>query len=177
MSLISASPRPAASPVTCGFLVNARRLRSVVRIIHDNTTTKYITHSEVIEHRAAHTRRWAHFRRSLLADDLKRAIRRQKRGEGGVLVATQGRRLLGVAVLLYERRHHYGIVEDIVVSEHCRGKGIGNLLMESAIGLMREAGMENVILESGIRNKEAHAFFRRHDFREAAIMFLRRIPA
>ena len=174
MSLSYASARRIA-PVACELLDNARRLRSVVRVIQENTTTKYITHSEVIEHRAEHTRRWAHFRRSLLSDDLKRAIRRHRRGEGGVLVATQGRRLLGVAVLLFERRHRYGIVEDIVVGECQRGKGVGQLLMDSAIAMMRESGMENVILESGIRNVEAHAFFRRNDFRDAAIMFLRKL--
>ncbi|MFA6289040.1 MAG: GNAT family N-acetyltransferase [Opitutaceae bacterium] len=174
MSLPIASARQTA-PVTCELLANARRLRSVVRVIQENTTTKYITHSEVIEHRAEHTRRWAHFRRSLLADDLKRAIRRSRRGEGGVLVAARGKRLLGVAVLLFERRHRYGIVEDIVVGEHQRGKGIGKLLIGSAIEMMRGAGMENVILESGVRNVEAHAFFRSHDFREAAIMFLRKL--
>lgn len=173
-------PLPLASvrrtiPVACELLTNARRLRSVVRVIQENTTTNYITHSEVIEHRAEHTRRWAHFRRSLLADDLKRAIRRHRRGEGGVLVVTRGRRLLGVAVLLFERRHRYGIIEDIVVGERQRGKGVGRLLMGSAIEMMRRAGMENVILESGIRNEDAHAFFRRHDFREAAIMFLRKL--
>lgn len=174
MSLTSAAERRTVS-VACELLVNARRLRSVVRIIQENTTTKYITHSEVIEHRAEHTRRWAHFRRSLLADDLKRAIRRHRRGEGGVLVAARGRLLLGVAVLLFERRHRYGIIEDIVVGERQRGRGVGKLLMGSAIEMMREAGMENVILESGIRNLEAHAFFRRHDFRDAAIMFLRKL--
>lgn len=166
---------PRTAPVVCGFLDNARRLRSVVRIIHENTTTKYITHSEVIEHRAAHTRRWAHFRRSVLATDLKKSIRRLRSGKGGVLVATRGRRLLGVAVLAYELNHRYGIIEDIVVSGKCRGQGVGALMMQAAIDAMKGAGMENVILESGIRNTEAHAFFRRHDFREAAIMFLRRI--
>lgn len=174
MSLLTASSRRIAA-IECGFLANARRLRSVVRVIHENTTTKYITHSEVIEHRAAHTRRWAHFRRSLLADDIKRAIRRLKRGEGGVLVATQGRRIFGVAVLLYERNHRYGIIEDIVVNERLRSHGIGSILLESAVERMRESGMENVILESGVRNVEAHAFFRRHDFRDAAVMFLRRL--
>lgn len=174
MPSILAAPRRIA-PVVCEPLVDARRIRSVVRIIQENTTTKYITHSEVIEHRAEHTRRWAHFRRSLLAEDLRRAIRRHRRGEGGVLIATRGRRILGVAVLLFERRHRYGIVEDIVVNGNQRGQGIGRLLMNSAVEMMREAEMENVILESGIRNVEAHAFFRRHDFREAAVMFLRKL--
>lgn len=172
---LSQPSTPHVISISCGFLENARRLRSVVRIIHENTTTKYITHSEVIEHRAAHTRRWAHFRRSLLANDVKKAIRRKKRNEGGVIVATRGRRLLGVAILYYERNHHYGTIEDIVVSEKCRSQGVGTLLMEAALDAMRNAGMENVILESGIRNVEAHTFFRRHDFRDAAIMFLRRL--
>lgn len=173
-TLLSASR---STPVTCGFLDNARRLRSVVRIIHENTTTKYITHSEVIEHRATHTRRWAHFRRSVLAADLKKSIRRFRSGKGGVLVASRGRRLLGVAVVSYEHTHRYGIIEDIVVSEKCRGQGVGALMMQAALDAMKSAGMENVILESGIRNTEAHTFFRRHEFREAAVMFLRRLAS
>ncbi|AHF89248.1 acetyltransferase [Opitutaceae bacterium TAV1] len=157
------------------FLTNARRLRAVVRVIQANTNTNYITHSEVIEHRAEHTRRWAHFRRSLLADDIRRAIHRQRRGEGGVLVATRGRSIVGVAVLLFDLKHRYGIVEDIVINEKHRGNGIGHRLLDESVRLMRDAELENVILESGIRNESAHAFFRRHGFREAAIMFLRRL--
>jgi|GEM_PF-2669023 Acetyltransferases len=161
--------------VTCEFLSTARRLRTVVAIIQENTKTNYITHSEVIEHRAEHTRRWAHFRRSLLAEDLKHAIGRRRRGTGGVIVATQGRRMLGVAVLRFDLRHRYGVVEDIVVDARARGRGIGTRLMDAAVAEMRTAGLKNVILESGIRNESAHAFFRREGFKDAAIMFLRRL--
>ncbi len=169
-----AAPRK-KNTVEISFLANARRLRALVRVIQANTNTNYITHSEVIEHRAEHTRRWAHFRRSMLADDIRRAIRRHKRGEGGVLVATRGRAILGVAVLFHDLKHRYGIVEDIVVNTRHRGEGIGHRLMASATEAMRNAGMENVILESGIRNESAHEFFRHHGFREAAKMFLKRL--
>jgi ribosomal protein S18 acetylase RimI-like enzyme len=161
--------------VEIGFLANARRIRALVRVIQANTNTNYITHSEVIEHRAEHTRRWAHFRRSMLAGDMQKAIRRLKHGEGGVLVATRGRAILGLAVLTYDLKHHYGIVEDIVVNAHHRGEGIGRRLLAAATDAMREAGLENVILESGIRNESAHEFFRHHGFREAAKMFLRHL--
>jgi ribosomal protein S18 acetylase RimI-like enzyme len=173
-STTSAPPRK-SSTIGIGFLANARRLRALVRVIQANTNTNYITHSEVIEHRAEHTRRWAHFRRSMLADDIRRAIRRHKRGEGGVLAATRGRAILGVAVLSYDLKHRYGIVEDIVVNAHHRGEGIGHRLMAAATDAMRDAGLENVILESGIRNESAHEFFRRHGFREAAKMFLKHL--
>jgi GNAT superfamily N-acetyltransferase len=177
----AAASRGAAAParrkpgLEFRFLAHSRRVRAVAQVIQANTNTNYITHSEVIEHRAAHTRRWAHFRRSLLIDDLKCAIRRHRRGEGGVLVALRGRSVVGVAVLLFESRHKYGIIEDIVVDERRRGEGIGGQLMEAAVDAMRTAGLKNVILESGIRNERAHAFFRRKGFREAALMFLRRI--
>lgn len=175
MASTPTKPRRIRHSITCDFLANARRLRAVVRIIQVNTKTNYITHSEVIEHRAEHTRRWAHFRRSLLAEDLKQAIRLRRRGMGGVLVATRGRRMLGVAVLRFELRHRYGVVEDIVVDERLRGQGVGTRLMDAALAEMRAAGLENVILESGIRNEGAHAFFRREGFKEAAVMFMRRL--
>ena len=171
----SFAPARRRGSIHCEFLANARRLRAIVRIIQTNTTTNYITHSEVIEHRAEHTRRWAHFRRSLLAKDLKIAIRRRRRAEGGILVATRGRRMLGVAVLRFDRTHRYGIVEDIVVDERSRGEGVGARLMRAAQAEMRAAGMEHAILESGVRNESAHAFFRREGYRDAAIMFLKRL--
>ncbi len=161
--------------IAVSFLSNARRLQTVVRIIQENTNTNYITHSEVIEHRAEHTRRWAHFRHSLLADDIKCAIRRLKKREGGVLVATRGRSILGVAVLLFNKRQHYGVIEDIVVSERYRGCGIGHKLIAAAMHTMTDAKLENVILESGIRNESAHGFFRSHGFKTAAVMFLKRL--
>ncbi len=169
------SPRRIRHEISCDFLSTARRLRAVVAIIQENTKTNYITHSEVIEHRAEHTRRWAHFRRSMLAEDLKSAINRRRRGSGGVIVATRGRRMLGVAVLRFDLRHRYGVVEDIVVDERLRGQGIGTRLLDAAMAGMRAAGLKNVILESGIRNESAHAFFRREGFKDAAIMFLRRL--
>lgn len=161
--------------IEVSFQTNARRLQSIVRVIQENTNTNYITHSEVIEHRAEHTRRWAHFRHSLLAEDIKRAIRRLKKREGGVLTATRGRSILGVAVLLFNKRQHYGIIEDIVVSERHRGSGIGHKLIAASMRAMSDAKLENIILESGIRNKSAHAFFRSHGFKTAAVMFLKRL--
>jgi Acetyltransferases len=83
--------------------------------------------------------------------------------------------MLGVVVLRFDRAHRYGIVEDIVVDERARGRGVGTRLMRAAQAEMRAAGMEHAILESGIRNASAHAFFRREGYREAAIMFLKRL--
>ena len=175
--LLRLAPLPIGNEFEYSFLPDARRAKAVVRLIGENTTTNYITHTEVLEGRAEHTRRWAHFRRSMLIADIRSAIRRKRKGEGGVLAARKGKgkrnRILGVAVLRYDKRHRYGVIEDIVVDVRTRGTGVGSQLMAAAFRTMKEAGMENVILESGCRNKDAHRFFKRHGFKEAAVMFMK----
>src|ERR1700712_4539676 len=74
---------PIGSEFEYSFLPDSRRAKAVVRLIGENTTTNYITHTEVLEGRAEHTRRWAHFRRSMLISDIRTAIRRRRKGEGG----------------------------------------------------------------------------------------------
>lgn len=82
-------------------------------------------------------------------------------GEGGALLAT--------ATLLLERKIAHGCglcahVEDVVVDEAARGRGIGRMLVEELVEKARRAGCYKVILNCSRGNAgfyEACGFARR----------------
>jgi ribosomal protein S18 acetylase RimI-like enzyme len=82
-----------------------------------------------------------------------------------LLVAVLDERVLGTMDLLvvpnltHEGRP-WAIVENVVVSEAVRGRGVGRALMQRLIELARAAGCYKVQLISGKHRTEAHAFYR-----------------
>lgn len=80
-------------------------------------------------------------------------------------VAVSGGRLVGTADLLVvanltHRGEPWAIVENVVVSETARRKGVGRALMEHLIGIARAAGCFKLQLISGKHRPQAHAFYR-----------------
>jgi GNAT superfamily N-acetyltransferase len=59
-----------------------------------------------------------------------------------------------------------GFVEDVVVDEGCRGKGVGKALMDRIMAEARKLGCEAVSLHSGEQRVGAHEFYRGLGFRE-----------
>ena len=53
-----------------------------------------------------------------------------------------------------------GIVEDVVVREGWRGKGIGAAMMRFAMALCREKNCYKMVLSSNRRRDDAHRFYR-----------------
>lgn len=58
----------------------------------------------------------------------------------------------------------FGMVCDVLVREECRGKGVGDALLQSAIGWLRSRGIKDIYLESGKNNHAAHRFFEKRGF-------------
>jgi GNAT superfamily N-acetyltransferase len=67
--------------------------------------------------------------------------------------------LLVVTNLTYGGRP-WGIVENVVVAEAARRKGVGRALMQHLIALAREAGANKLQLLSGKQRTEAHELYR-----------------
>jgi ribosomal protein S18 acetylase RimI-like enzyme len=62
-------------------------------------------------------------------------------------------------------------IEEIVVHEDLRGKGIGTQLLEQLVRSAKEAGCRRVELDSAFHRKEAHGFYERHGFENRAFLF------
>ncbi len=57
-------------------------------------------------------------------------------------------------------------IEDVVVDEHARGRGVGEALAREAIRLAREAGARTVDLTSRPDRRAAHGLYRKLGFEQ-----------
>jgi len=91
-----------------------------------------------------------------------------------LFVAEMKGRVVGTFTLLVAPKlAHMGgaaaLVDDVVVREDLRGKGIGKAMMEFAMRRAAERGCYKLALSSQLRREEAHRFyeslgFRRHGY-------------
>jgi len=68
-----------------------------------------------------------------------------------------------------------GIIQDIVVDPAHRGRGIGAMLLDAAIGVLREHGAPRVVLSTADRNEAAQRLFEKAGFRRTMIEMTREI--
>ena len=76
-----------------------------------------------------------------------------------VLVVEEKEKIVGTAKLLVEQKFHnnfskMGHIEDVVVLEEYRGKGIGKLLMKKLIEFGKEKGCYKIVLNCNQENVE-----------------------
>ena len=58
----------------------------------------------------------------------------------------------------------FGMVGDILVNLQCRGGGVGNTLLQTAIDWLHSKGIRDIFLESGKDNHAAHRYFEKRGF-------------
>jgi GNAT superfamily N-acetyltransferase len=91
-------------------------------------------------------------------------------------VAEYGGTLIGTfALLIMDNLGHLGtptaILEDVVVAETLRGKGIGKRMMEYANDLCRQAGCYKMTFSSNSSREAAHRFYESLGFRKHGYSF------
>lgn len=64
-----------------------------------------------------------------------------------------------------------GLIEEFVVSEKYRGKGIGKKLMNHALKEAKKLGCVEVQLYSNLKRKSAHKFYKKSGFKNTAYLF------
>jgi GNAT superfamily N-acetyltransferase len=134
--------------------------------------TAYISHGEIQTGLSPDGKAWVPNLGEIYADDFSDLDGRDLlvvRDDQGVIVA--------VAVLAWEesRRRRYAVLEDMAVDPARRSDGIGAQVLEAVASRVADQGVEWLFLESGLRNRRAHAFFERHGFHEISHVFGRRI--
>ena len=68
-----------------------------------------------------------------------------------------------------ELRDEAGFVHDLLVSDQARNSGVGQQLLEAAVGWLRQRGMPRVVLWTAARNDGARRLFERRGFRPTMI--------
>ena len=69
-----------------------------------------------------------------------------------------------VADIEGNKDYSFGMVGDVLVNPQSRGSGLGNTLLQTAIGWLRSKGIQDIYLESGKDNHNAHRFFEKRGF-------------
>jgi predicted N-acetyltransferase YhbS len=81
-----------------------------------------------------------------------------------LLVVEEDGQVLGtVVVLIVPNLSHRGcswaLLENLIIDDKHRGRGLGKLLMEHGMARAREAGCYKLVLTSDRRREEAHQFY------------------
>ena len=96
---------------------------------------------------------------------------------GLIVVARQENQIIGMVNLLYTVSTALGervaILEDMVVSPHARGSGVGSSLLTQAIELARLNGCKRITLLTDSTNQSAQRFYQKHGFSSSAMVPLR----
>jgi len=80
-----------------------------------------------------------------------------------IFIAEEGSQIIGVADLfivpIMRRGYYQGHIEDLVVREKERGKGIGTALINAVKDYCKKKGIKVIKLTSGLELTKAHKFY------------------
>jgi GNAT superfamily N-acetyltransferase len=77
--------------------------------------------------------------------------------QGGTVIATT---YLNVIPNMTRSASPYAVIENVVVDEGLRGKGLGKQIMAATLDAAWEAGCYKVLLQTGSHRPATHAFYR-----------------
>lgn len=95
----------------------------------------------------------------------------------GIYVAELDGRIAGTfGLLVMDKLAHNGkpsgLVEDVVVDESLRGRGIGREMMRFAMEYCRTRGCYKLALSSNLKRTDAHAFYEQLGFRKHGFSYV-----
>jgi GNAT superfamily N-acetyltransferase len=84
-----------------------------------------------------------------------------------LLLARDGEQIVGTTTVIVYTTPFWikARLDEVVVDESARGKGVGAALVQASLDLAREKGVEVVELQSGIHRKEANRLYPRMGFK------------
>lgn len=100
---------------------------------------------------------------------------------GDVVIAIENNEIMGMVVLLYTISTALGsivaILEDMVVAENMRSKGVGTKILNFAVNLANSKGCQRITLLTDHNNLLAQKFYKTYGFnRSSMIAFRKSLP-
>ena len=144
----------------------------IVQFVIANITPDYISHYEVMSGRAVTFDQWAPDHADQLVAEY-RAILGGETPSKILAVRDELNNLIGVAVVGFagEGDHRHAVIEDMIVGNKARGKGVGLTMVEWVAKAAQDSGCKRLFLESGFANEKAHNFFERAGFQPVSKTF------
>jgi GNAT superfamily N-acetyltransferase len=84
-----------------------------------------------------------------------------------LLLARDGEQIVGTTTVIVYTTPFWikARLDEVVVDESARGKGVGAALVQASLDLAREKGVEVVELQSGVHREEANRLYPRMGFK------------
>ena len=91
------------------------------------------------------------------------------------IVAINDNKIIGVLIMeifiQLHRAKKTSFIDDLIVKEEYRNKGIGKLLLQNAISYAKQQDCEVIELTSFLSNEKAHRFYETNGFKKHSIKF------
>lgn len=138
-----------------------------------NVDTSYISHGEILAGRALGPGQWSPHLVRVLADEMRLLAGRRAQAGGGVAVARDESGLLALVMLDVRPESETAVLEDVVIRKGARGSGLGRTILAWVEAEAARAGCARIMLESGMANTRAHAFFERQGFMPVSVVMMK----
>jgi ribosomal protein S18 acetylase RimI-like enzyme len=118
--------------------------------------------------------------RPLAADSLRVVYERALASDWQAYVcATAGEMVVGFASLSVKnnlwQEGFLGHVDELVVDEEYRGRGVGTQLLGHLIALAKQRGCRRIELDSALNRQAAHRFYQRQGFDKRGYVFSKKL--
>ena len=96
-----------------------------------------------------------------------------------LICAVDDGRLIGFCSLTLKnnlwQQGYLGHIDELVVDETCRGRGIGTQLLNAIVEIAKKCGCRRVELDSAFHRQAAHKFYEREGFENRAYLFSKKL--
>jgi GNAT superfamily N-acetyltransferase len=91
------------------------------------------------------------------------------------LVLADGEAVGTFTLLVFGSLVHGGarqaVLDAVVITRSCRGRGVGSAMLEQACEIASDAGCYKIALSSNLKRMDAHRFYETYGFRQHGISF------
>jgi GNAT superfamily N-acetyltransferase len=163
------------SVIENGWFLGDVELQFLATFFVGNLDLKYISHGEIQSGRATNHKKWNGDIINIITTELSDAslIPISKKDGTYIALSRLNGKLVAMAILrvFTTNLKSYIQLEDIVVSEEKRGTGVGFDLLKWVEMEVSAIGINEIFLESGKDNADAHNFFIKNGFQEISKTF------
>jgi len=135
-----------------------------------NTTPVYISYGELQCKRAKSPTEWSDNLYKVLLSEFKSAIKSTKYS---LIKVELGSEIIAMALINFDK--DYAILEDGIVKQEYRSKGVGKEMLNYVEAYLKKKGIKKIFLESGIFNMKAHNFFEVNGYKVVSKVFYKKL--
>lgn len=165
--------------VPFGWASSTRNAKEYVDFFLRNTDTTFISFGEIINGRADAPDRWSDHLAEVLTEEVETALNHAGASEEHMRIfeaRDKADTLLGYALVSIDKLSNRpnAWLQDVIVGNHLRGLGLGARIVEAVESeLRKDTALQEVFLESSTRKADAHRFFHRLGYEEAAVVMMK----